>query len=78
MNLDRWMAVAGIAIGLVGLAVAFWQWHESKKQGAWVYFFLHAARGWTEITESQKHQIGDMMANIKPPNNLPKEPSAGP
>jgi hypothetical protein len=76
MNVDRWMAVAGIVIGLVGLAAAFWQWHESKRQGQIVYFFLHGAGGWTQLTDLQARKVNDIMAYLKPPKNPPKEPSA--
>jgi hypothetical protein len=67
MNTDRWISLAGIVIGLAGLAVAFWQWHESKRQGEKVYFFLHAASGWTQLTALQTRKMNDMMAYLKPP-----------
>jgi hypothetical protein len=81
MNTDRWISLAETFAGIaVGCVIAFWQWHEAKKQGEKVYFFLHASRGWTELTADQKRQIGDMMAYLKPPKEKaaaqpPRKPS---
>jgi hypothetical protein len=61
------IGLAGLVIGLAGLVVAFRQWHESRSQGERVYFFLHAAAAWKEITAEQKHKIHDIMQYLKPP-----------
>jgi hypothetical protein len=67
MNTDRWIALVSIVIGLGGYAIAFWQWHETKKHGYGLYHFLLGLKSDNQLSTKAEGQINDMLAWLKPP-----------
>jgi hypothetical protein len=86
MNTDRWIALAGIVVGVaalvVGIAalvVAFWQWHDAKKKGHMLLHFLLGLKADEQLTATAKRQINDMIAWLNPPKekaDVPPPPPA--
>jgi hypothetical protein len=63
-NID-WLGIGGFIIGVIGLVVACWQWHESKKQGSNLVAFLHGLKA-CDLPPKAVEQVNDMLARLDP------------
>jgi hypothetical protein len=60
MNVDRWLAVGGILIGLV---IAIWQWRSAKRKGDLLLTFLLGLKA-SSLPPAAVTQINDMMERL--------------
>lgn len=70
MDTGSWIGLFGIIIGSL---IAFWQWHDARKNGSNLVAFLHGLKS-AQLPQSVVEQINDMLAHLDPPKNKSRKP----